>query len=107
MTYTGGNLFLKESLGDYPYLGNTNIEISTLSNLYIANEKALPLIQQCLQENEPIHPTQVYEGNRMISEELPETFSIQSCPLKTSQYRTFLIHSDVLEQTGISTIKDF
>ncbi|GBN79140.1 hypothetical protein AVEN_180092-1 [Araneus ventricosus] len=107
MTYTGGNLFQKESLGDYSYLGNKNIENSTISNQYIANEESLPLIQQCLQKNKPIHPTQVYQGNRKISEELLESFNIQSCLLKTSQYRTFLIHSDVLEQTGISTIKDF
>ncbi|GBM82239.1 hypothetical protein AVEN_244797-1, partial [Araneus ventricosus] len=44
----------------------------------------MPLNQQCLQENEPIPPTQEYQDNRMISEELPETFNIQPCTRKLS-----------------------
>ncbi|GBM40806.1 hypothetical protein AVEN_137313-1 [Araneus ventricosus] len=73
MTYTGGNLFQGEHHGEYSYLENTNTENSTFTNQYLANDESLPLIQQRLQENGPIHPTQVYQSNRMISEELPET----------------------------------
>ncbi|GBM52372.1 hypothetical protein AVEN_160097-1 [Araneus ventricosus] len=77
MTYTNENLFQGEHHGNYSYPEKTNIKSSTFSNQYLANEEPLPLNQQCLQENEPNHSTQIYKDTRMITKELPETFDVQ------------------------------
>ncbi|GBO23552.1 hypothetical protein AVEN_222337-1 [Araneus ventricosus] len=65
------------------------------------------LCVKCLQEKEPIHPTQVYQVNRMISEEPPETFNIQSCPPRLPSYGHSLYIQTFWNKQGFQQSRTF
>ncbi|GBN49865.1 hypothetical protein AVEN_165088-1 [Araneus ventricosus] len=98
-TYADGKFFQGEQPGEYSYFENTNIKYSTDSNQYLVNEEHLPLNQQCLQKIVSIPPTQVYQGNRMISEEFPRTFNFQTCiPRLSDPGHSISIHNSWRKQ---------
>ncbi|GBM15557.1 Zinc finger protein with KRAB and SCAN domains 8 [Araneus ventricosus] len=107
MTYTNKNLFQAEHHGDYFDPEKTNIKNSSFSNQYLIIEGPLTLNQQCLQENESYHSTQIYKHNRMISKELPDTFDVQTrLPILPDPGQSVYIQTSLKKQ-GIHQSRTF